>query len=327
MLFFVCPSNREGKITMSNKMRIVTNEKFQLLLGLKRATEFVCERRKLKDKMIEKIKNVLGRAYRTAKKVASVIDEIAYKASDRGFCFAGRFKLAELTDASIRTVDNAISKLKASGEVIVMFRENPNSNSAKTPIFIFKYHPNFKAISDLLNLNCKEDCKEVCEEEISSISSETSVTDTKKVSTILLPNLKQEKNIISGGINKLDKIVKILALKVIDAQKKSGKEVTHLSSYADKMIKNIVLDEELRIKNAERAKREANEPKLDPTQYPSFHWLANNDKSNELPSTKVSKESTFDWLNNSPVQVESKPKSSEVEIEDDFYGDDWTSEL
>jgi len=108
------------------------------------------ERQQMKYNLMDRIKeNVSIRWYR-AKKLLSVIDEIIYKATDRGYSFNGREKLAELCNVGLSTVDKAIRVLKESGEAIVVYRENPNSNGYKTPIILLKNHPHFEYWNELL---------------------------------------------------------------------------------------------------------------------------------------------------------------------------------
>ena len=113
------------------------------------------ERQKLKWKLIDRIKSKIAIRWNRAKKVLSVIDEIIYKATDRGYSFNGRETLAEKCKVSLSTVDKAIKLVKQSGEVLVAYRHNPASNGYKTPIIILKQHENFTYLNELLGLENK----------------------------------------------------------------------------------------------------------------------------------------------------------------------------
>lgn len=82
---------------------------------------------------------------------------------------------------STRTVDKAIRLLKESGEVIVAYRENPNSNGYKTPIILLKRHEHFKYWCELLNIECEVENHENLREPRDE--------SAKKVSTIDLPEI------------------------------------------------------------------------------------------------------------------------------------------
>lgn len=101
---------------------------------------------------MNQIKSKIDIQWNRAKKVLSVIDEIIYKATDRGYSFNGRETLAKKCKVSLSTVDKAIKLLKQSGEVLVAYRPNPASNGYKTPIIILKNHDNFTYWHELLGL-------------------------------------------------------------------------------------------------------------------------------------------------------------------------------
>lgn len=245
-------------------MKIIVNEYFKVLINLEKATDYVKERQHIKHSLLDSVADVLGRSYRKAKKVAAVIDEIAYKASDRGFSFNGRETLAEKVGVSLRTVDNAIKLLKESGRVHVGYRENPNSNGAKTPVIIFKDHSNYKRIASILKINCEV----VCEVEISETLSETSIEGAKKVPTNLY--LKQEKYNISPS---LEKIVDYVSLKVSDAVERNGKGIFALSSYIDKVIAREENNALYKMKKTYHRRLDHQRQQLKTIQAPSFNWL------------------------------------------------------
>lgn len=172
-------------------MKVIANEYFKVLLNLEKITDYVRERQHIKHNLLDAIADVLGRSYRKAKKVAAVIDEIAYKASDRGFSFNGRETLAEKVGVSLPTVDRAIKLLKESGRVFVCYRENPNSNGAKTPVIIFKDHANYKRIATILKLREKEADKETDKVEKLQTSVWTSFLGEKKSSYQYIPKTRK----------------------------------------------------------------------------------------------------------------------------------------
>ncbi|NNU88682.1 hypothetical protein ETC04_16490 [Geobacillus sp. MR] len=220
-------------------MYIITSEQFAQLKEIEKVTDFVYKRRQIKNELIERIANALGRKFRKAQKTTRVIDEIVWLATDRGFSFPGRETLAESLDVSLRTVDNAIRMLKNSGEVIVCYRENPKSNGAKTPVFIFRSHANFERIATVLNLTV---CEEVCEVKNAEKPTESSVSARKTDATISLPNKHDDKyiNKLIGDKHPLEKIVKYVAIKLNEVQKRHPYGITYLSAYIDKTLNDLM---------------------------------------------------------------------------------------
>jgi DNA-binding transcriptional ArsR family regulator len=253
------------------KMKIIANEYFNVLLNLEKTSEYVRERQNIKHNLLDGIANVLGRSYRKAKKVAAVIDEIAYKATDRGFSFNGRQTLAEKVGVSLPTVDRAVKLLKESGLVYVGYRENPRSNSGKTPVIIFKEHANYKRIASILKLH-----DEVVDK-VENLESprETSSTDAKIVSTNTY--LKQEKYNIYPSF---EKIVDYVCLKVSDALNKNGKGISFLSSYIDKTIATEDKKAYYKAQKAYHNRLETQRQRMKSNiNAPGLDWLANGQAS------------------------------------------------
>ncbi|WP_100408491.1 helix-turn-helix domain-containing protein [Bacillus solitudinis] len=247
-------------------MKVIANEYFNVLLNLEKASDYIRERQNIKYSLLDSIAHVLGRSYRKAKKVAAVIDEITYKATDRGFSFNGRQTLAEKVGVSLPTVDRAVKLLKDSGLVYVGYRENPHSNGVKTPVIIFKEHTNYKQIASILKIN-----EEVVDKvEKDETLRESSVTDVKKVPTNTY--LKQEKYIIYPSF---DKIVDYVSLKVSDALKKNGKGISFLSSYIDKTISAEDKKAYHKAKKAYHKRLDLHRQKLNNADVPSPGWLFN----------------------------------------------------
>jgi hypothetical protein len=191
------------------------------------------ERKQMKYSFIDRIKDTVQRRWDKAKKLTGVIDEIIFKATDRGYSFNGKETLAELCKCSISTVEEALRVLKESGEAVICYRENPNSNGYKTPVVILKKHPHFHYWSELLGLE-----KEVVQEveqgvEKAEIPCESKEKTSKKISTYSL-SLKQESNkYISNS-----KIVQFVVNRVQDSINKGG-TVQYLSSYIDKIVSSL----------------------------------------------------------------------------------------
>lgn len=259
MLF--CFSATKGE---TKTMRVIAKEYFSVLISLEKTTDYVRERQHIKHSLLDAIADVLGRSYRKAKKVAAVIDEIAYKASDRGFSFNGRETLANKVGVSLPTVDRAIKLLKESGRVFVGYRENPNSNGAKTPVIIFKDHANYKRIAAILKINDNVNDKVG----ISETPSKTSVEGTKKVSTNLYR--KQENN---NKHPSFGKIVDYVALKVSDAVEKNGKGISFLSSYIDKVIAGTESNAFYEANRAYHDRLALERKRARSLEAPSFNWL------------------------------------------------------
>jgi hypothetical protein len=176
---------------------VVPNNLFSRMQAYKRLEHSVTERRNLKDEFLNGIKSALTTIrWNRATKLLKVIDTIIYFATDRGYSFFGRETLAKKCNVSTRTVDKAIRLLKESGEVIVAYRENPNSNGYKTPIILLKRHEHFKYWCELLNIECEVECEVENHENLREPSDESA----KKISTIDLPKI----NYINNNITSLD---------------------------------------------------------------------------------------------------------------------------
>ena len=263
-------------------MQIITNEQFTELKEIERVTEFIYKRRKIKYELMNRIAEALGRKFRKAQKTTLVIDEIVWKATDRGFSFNGRETLAEKLDVSLRTVDNAIRLLKDSGEVVVCYRENPKSNGAKTPVFIFRSHANFERIASILDLSL---CEEVCEVENTEKPTAPKDSPLNTFATILGVPLKNKiNNYIKGEIQPLEKIVKYVAIKINETQKRTNRGIKYLSAYVDR-----VLSDEMRRAQIEEIKRQRqrqqNHITVKPSSHPVFYnWLEDNKATKENKS-------------------------------------------
>jgi len=252
------------------KMKVIANEYFNVLLNLEKASDYVRERQNIKHNLLDSIAKVLGRSYRKAKKVAAVIDEITYKATDRGFSFNGRQTLAEKLGVSLPTVDRAVKLLKDSGLVYVGYRENPCSNGVKTPVIIFKEHANYKQIASILKIN-----EEVVDKvEKREKQRPASVTDIKNLSTNTY--LKQEKHNKYPSFNE---IVTYVSLKISDALKKNGKGICYLSSYIDKTISTEDHKAYLKAQKTYHNRLELERQKIQNTDVPNLNWLFNGQAS------------------------------------------------
>jgi hypothetical protein len=262
-------------------MQIITNEQFTALKEIERVTDYVYKRRKIKDELMERIANALGRKLRKAKKTILVIDEIIWKATDRGFSFNGRETLAEKLDVSLRTVDNAIRLLKESGEVIVCYRENPKSNGAKTPVFIFRSHANFERIASVLNLTV---CEEVCEVENAEKPTTTKVSPLNKFATILgVPFKNKTKDYVKGEIQPLEKIVNYVSIKIYETQFRTRRGITYLSSYIDETLENEIRKAKLA---ASKHKKQKKQQEIKPSPNAVFFDWLNGNKAIKVNKTK-----------------------------------------
>lgn len=218
-------------------MYIITSEQFTQLKEIERVTDFVYKRRKIKNELMERIADALGRKFRKAQKTTRVIDEIVWKATDRGFSFNGPETLAKKLNVSLSTVSRAIRMLKDSGEVVVCYRENPRSNGPKTPVVIFRNHPNFDRIAAVLNL--RDNVADKVEN--AEKPTESSVSAHKTDATISLPVKKQDDiNKLIDNTHPLEKIVKYVAIKLNDVQKRNPYGITYLSAYIDKTINDLM---------------------------------------------------------------------------------------
>jgi DNA-binding Lrp family transcriptional regulator len=235
-------------------MYIITSEQFTQLKEIERVTDFVYKRRKIKNELMERIADALGRKFRKAQKTTRVIDEIVWKATDRGFSFNGPETLAKKLNVSLSTVSRAIRMLKDSGEVVVCYRENPRSNGPKTPVVIFRNHPNFDRIAAVLNL--RDNVADKVEN--AEKPTESSVSAHKTDATISLPVKKQDDiNKLIDNTHPLEKIVKYVAIKLNDVQKRNPYGITYLSAYIDKTINDLMERAKAKAKAAQARRQPA----------------------------------------------------------------------
>lgn len=212
---------------------VIPNDIFRQTQAIKPLDSNENERRQMKYSCLDLIKSKVKRRWDKAIKLTRVIDEIIFKATDRGYSFNGRQTLAKLCDCGLSTVDEALRVLRESGEVVIGYRENPNSNGYKTPVVFLKNHPHFKYWNDLLGLG-KYVKQEVHQEvEYTEKPCDSKDEGAKKVSTYLLPSLKQESNNISDNT-----IVQFVVNRVNDTIKK-GTRVKYLSSYIDRVVRSL----------------------------------------------------------------------------------------
>ncbi|MGG3879615.1 hypothetical protein [Bacillus smithii] len=260
-------------------VHIIPNEQFAELKNIERVTTYVYKRKKIKDELMERITDALGRKLRKAKKTILVIDEIIWKATDRGFSFNGYETLIKKFGVSTSTISRAIGLLKESGEVVVCYRENPKSNGPKTPVVIFRNHANFDKIASILGLNEKVD------EKVEKAEKPTATRDEalKTFATIIgLPYKNKTKSYIKGKIQPYEKIVEYLAYKIDQVQRRNGKGIEHLSSYIDEVFENEIRKATLFIKH----KQQKQKLTIKPSPRAVF----------------------YDWLNEKP-----KPKSADLD--------------
>jgi len=166
---------------------IVENNLFKQMQSYKTLECNQKERQQLKHTFINRIKEKVSLRWGRAGKILQVIDEIIYKATDRGYSFNGRETLAKKCETSLATVDRAIRVLKDSNEVVVAYRHNPVSNGYKTPIFILRGHEHFKYWKDLLGLEDKLDDNVDDKVEKASNSGVSTNEGEKKTRTYCLP--------------------------------------------------------------------------------------------------------------------------------------------
>jgi len=261
-------------------VHIIPNEQFAELKNIERVTTYVYKRKKIKDELMDRITDALGRKLRKAKKTILVIDEIIWKATDRGFSFNGYETLIKKLGVSTSTISRAIGLLKESGEVVVCYRENPKSNGLKTPVVIFRNHANFDKIASILGLNEKVDEKVEKAEKLTATRDEA----LKTFATILgLPFNNKINSYVKGEIHPFEKIVKYIAIKVDEAQKRNNRGIKYLSAYVDRVLS----DEMRRAKLEElKHKQQLNQQTVKPSPRAVF----------------------YDWLNEKP-----KPKSADLD--------------
>lgn len=122
----------------------------------------------LKESIIESIKESViqtGKSFeklfpaKTKRKL--VMDEIVYYLSGAGICKVSAETLAKNTGASIRTVSDAVKRLKETGEIIV----GGLADGKNKYVFVYKKHPNFKEILDkIFNINAEQIAEQVAEQ-------------------------------------------------------------------------------------------------------------------------------------------------------------------
>jgi hypothetical protein len=211
---------------------VVENNLFKQMQSYKTLKCNQRERQQMKQTFIDRIKEKVSLRWNRANKLLQVIDEIIYKATDRGYSFNGRETLAAKCNASLSTVDKAIKIIKESGEAIVAYRHNPSSNGYKTPIIILKGHEHFKHWKDLLHLEDNVEQKVGISEDTETPTLES----MKKISTYNHQS-KQERYINISNPT-YAKIVRYVTNRVKDTIKQ-GTRIKYLSSYIDRIVHSL----------------------------------------------------------------------------------------
>lgn len=230
---------------------VVSSNQFNQMQSFKTLKCNQKERQQLKHSFIDKIKENVSLRWNRAKKLVQVIDEIIYKATDRGYSFNGRETLAKKCNVGLSTVDKAIKVIKESGIAVVAYRENPSSNGYKTPIIILKNHPHFQYLNELLGL------EQSIEQKVEKLSTADApiVEGVKKIATYILP-FKQESNIYNQPDNK---IVQYVINRVQDSIKQ-GTKIKYLSSYVDRIVGSLeqqaIYAENKRLKQQQQQREE-----------------------------------------------------------------------
>jgi hypothetical protein len=232
---------------------VVPNNLFKQMQAYKTLECNQKERQQMKYTFINRIKEKVSLRWNRATKLLQVIDEIIYKATDRGYSFNGRNTLAKKCNASLRTVDKAIKILKESNEVVVAYRHNPSSNGYKTPIFILKRHEHFRYWKELLHLDDSVEC-----EVKDSINTEAPTVKGAKKSLYLSSTKKQENNNIYSNLSQ-NKIVQYVINRVEDSIKQ-GTKIKYLSSYIDRVVRSLEIQslytENERLKQQQKQREE-----------------------------------------------------------------------
>ena len=230
---------------------VVSNNVFNKMQSFKTLASNQKERQQMKYTFLDRIKENVPLRWNRASKLIKVIDEIIYKATDRGYSFNGRETLAKKCVVSLRTVDKAIKILKESDEVIVAYRHNPSSNGYKTPIIFLKKHEYFMYWKELLHLEDDVSC-----EVDNSKKVDLSNAEAGKMDLYHLYTKKQESNIIYSNPSHT-KIVQFIINRVQDSIKK-GTHIKYLSSYIDRTIRSLekqsLYAENIRLAQAQRQK-------------------------------------------------------------------------
>lgn len=278
---------------------IINSKQLEQLKAIEKIAETTYGRRTIKVNLMDRIKEAVQVRWDRLKKVETVIDEIMYRLTDRGFCFTGRERLAQVCKCSLSTVDKAIRYIKESDMFVVCYRNNPGSNGYKTPVIIATIHKNYKEISSVLGLEFLEENLEQKKKRVKAIKNKEenkveSVSNAyqdwlegaKKVSTNLF-TIKQELNnkyIYSTDLIRkvsnlsTDNVIRYIALKIEDYKSQGGK-INHLSSFIEKTFAHVVKTSGL-MKGIE-ASIEANnkpteaiqEPYKPSIKVPFYNWL------------------------------------------------------
>ncbi|MBT2655335.1 hypothetical protein J7E81_08800 [Bacillus sp. ISL-18] len=131
---------------------VIPNDLFRQAQAIKPLESNENERRQMKYSFLDSVKSKVKRRWDRDFKLTRVIDEIVFKATDRDYSFNGRETLVNC-NCGLSTVDEVLRVLRESGEVIIGYRENPNSNGYKTPVVFLKNHPHFKYWNNILGLD------------------------------------------------------------------------------------------------------------------------------------------------------------------------------
>ncbi|WP_209124366.1 hypothetical protein [Alkalihalobacillus sp. BA299] len=272
---------------------IIHSKEFEELKQIERVAETVYKRRTIKVNLIDRIKESVNVRWDRLIKVEKVIDEIMYRLSDRGFCFTGREKLAEVCGCSLSTVDKAIRFIKESDLFVFCYRHNPKSNGYKTPVIIATIHKNYKEIRKILGFEFTRELlvQRMERHKEAKNKEENKVESTRNAYLDWLQDAKQiVTNIftITPEINKYtyntelikkstkistDNIVRYIHLKIKDYQEQGGK-IEHLNKFVEKTFAQIVKNSGI-IKGVESRKNPSVQRRLPKNDIVFYNWLEN----------------------------------------------------
>ena len=185
-----------GGVFIMSISRIITTHEFNQMQSYKLLVDNHEKKQAIKVKLLQPIReHFADKWFRMKKETRKAIDYIAWFASERGFAFPSYEHIAEKYNLSTRTLERAVSDLKAAGILYVVYRRNPSGNSKKNPVILFKNHQYFSYWVNLLNLDVEDHVGEGNRE----TSWGTRVKSTKKVSTNHLTKYNTYKDIRKDG--------------------------------------------------------------------------------------------------------------------------------
>jgi len=224
----------------------VESNVFKQMLSYKPYVESKADKRNVKYKLLDRIKEGLGDKWNRFKEgTRQSFDQICFFSAELGFFYASDKYLAEHNNVGLRTIQYRLNELVKLGEVVKVNRRAKRSNGKGKAIYLFVNHPYFTYWTKLLGIN---NCDTNCATENDEVPTESKNEELENVPTYSLPK-KQESTIYKASNefipneikNDADfqNIVAMYSLQLYDKVKK-GFNIKSFSSLVSKDLKHKI---------------------------------------------------------------------------------------